>query len=97
MAASTLGRLLSLFENSQGSLSIASLARELDISPGRVEELVEFWIRKGRIKASSQLTECGNCSVQGGCPFILEMPRTFELVSDQEDIPDLVPIHGCAR
>jgi hypothetical protein len=95
MTASTLGRLLSLFENSPGSLSIASLARELDISPGRVEEMVEFWIRKGRIKASSQLTDCGTCSVQGGCPFILEMPRTFEIVKGGADHPGPVIQPAC--
>jgi len=85
MTTSTLGRLLTLFENSSGSLSVTSLARELDVSPGRAEEMVEFWIRKGRIKASSNLTECGTCSVQGDCPFVLDMPRTFELVNVDRD------------
>jgi len=83
MTTSTLSKLIILFEDTPGTLSITSLARELDVSPGRAEEMVEFWIRKGRIKASSHLTECGTCSVQGDCPFVLEMPRTYELAESQ--------------
>lgn len=97
MATSTLGKLLSLFESSPGALSVGSLARELDISPCRVEEMMEFWIRKGRIKASSNLIECGTCSVQGDCPFVLEMPRTYELISDRENLPDQIPINSCGQ
>ncbi len=85
MATSTLGKLLSLFENTPGSLSLTSIARELNVSRGRVEEMVEFWIRKGRIKTTASLAECGACSVQGDCPFVLEMPRTFELVREAGD------------
>lgn len=84
MATSTLGKLMTFFENSSGALSVTSLARELDVSPGRAEEMVEFWVMKGRIKSSSNLTECGGCSAQGDCPFVLEMPRTYELVDERE-------------
>ena len=88
MTTSTLGKLLSLFEDSSGALSVNSLARELDVSAGRAEEMVEFWIRKGRIRSSSTLTECGSCSTQGDCPFVLEMPRTYELVMGQDQLTD---------
>ena len=95
MAISTLRKLLALIEESPGTLSITSLSRELEVSPGRVEDMLEFWIRKGRIKAKSNLAECGNCSAQGDCPFLLEMPNTYELVKGQAHLED--PLFVCAK
>jgi len=85
MTASTLSRLLISIEESSGAISIPALAAALDLSPTRVENMVEFWVRKGRIRLSSPLTDCGSCSSQGDCPFILEMPKTFELVCEGGD------------
>ena len=82
MTTSKLSRLLTLFEGSSGAITIRELARELDISQGRVESMMEYWIRKGKINKSTSQTECGSCSELGDCPFILEMPRTYELVTE---------------
>ena len=81
MTTSKLSRLLSFVEGLSGAISVRELARELDISQGRVESMLEYWINKGKIKKSSSQTECGNCSEMGDCPYILEMPRTYEMVS----------------
>lgn len=90
MAVSTLSKLLSLFENSSGAMSVNSLARELEISPERVEGLIDFWVRKGKITSSSSLKECGNCSTKGDCPFILELPLTYELVEERDGkVPEM--------
>ena len=82
MTTSKLSRLLTLLEGSSGAISIRELAKDLDISKGRVESMMEYWISKGRIKKSTSQTECGNCSALGDCPFILEMPRTYDLVNE---------------
>lgn len=88
MATSTLRKLLTLIEDSSGAYSIQALARELDVTPARVEGMLEYWIRKGKINPSTNLTECGSCSAQGDCPFVLEMPRTYELVNNRVSPPD---------
>jgi len=90
MTASKLSRLLTVLERASGAITVRELARELDISQGRVESMMDYWISKGKIKNSTSQTECGNCSEQGDCPYILEMPRTFELV--KEGAEDLVEV-----
>lgn len=84
MTTTTLRRLLTVFEESSGAQSIQSLASILDLRPERVESMVDFWVRKGRIRVLISPSDCGSCSALGDCPFILEMPRTYELVRDQE-------------
>lgn len=80
MTTSKLSSLLTIIEKSSGAYSIQALARELDVTSARVENMLEYWVRKGKIQPSTNLTECGSCSAQGDCPFVLEMPRTYELV-----------------
>jgi len=87
---SKLSILLAKIEESSGAFSIQALARELDLSPERLESMLEYWIRKGKIQSSTKLTECGSCSSQGDCPFVLEMPRTYELVTGQDQLTDPV-------
>jgi len=82
MATSTLGKLLDKFEEMEGALSIQTMASELEIRPAQVESMVDFWINKGRIRVSTNPSECGSCSAQGNCIFILEIPKTFELVKE---------------
>ena len=89
MTTSKLRDLLTIIEGSSGAYSIQSLARELDLTAERVESMLEYWVQKGKIQSSKNLTECGSCTVQGDCPFVLEMPRTFELVTGQDHLSDL--------
>ncbi len=95
MKTSKLSNLLTKIEESSGAFSIQTLARELDLTPERVESMLEYWIRKGKIESSTNLTECGSCSAQEDCPFVLEMPRTYELV--KEGVGEMIEIvqPGC--
>jgi hypothetical protein len=88
MKTSKLSNLLTKIEESSGAFSIQALARELDLTPERVQSMLEYWVRKGKIESSTKLTECDCCSSQGNCPFVLEMPRTYELVMDQDHQSD---------
>ena len=85
MTSSTLGKLITLIEKSSGAYSIQSLAREMNVTPERIESMLDYWIRKGKIISSTNSTECGSCSTQEDCPFIVEMPRTYELVREEGD------------
>jgi hypothetical protein len=81
MSESTLGKLLSIIEASDQSLSVSCLARELNIRPERVEGYLDFWVRKGRIKLSTPQGDCGSCPEKGDCPFVFDLTRTYELIS----------------
>jgi hypothetical protein len=84
MASSKLRILLDLFEGSSGAVSIRDIARELDVSQDRVGSMMQYWIRKGKIRVSGVGTDCGSCGAGGDCPFILDMPRTYELVKEAQ-------------
>lgn len=81
MSRTSLRRLLNLFEESQGALSIPYLAKELGVTTGRVESLVDFWVQKGKIRISTSLSACGSCGVKGDCPLVFDLPKVYELVS----------------
>jgi len=85
---SKLSNLLTKIEESSGAFSIQVLARELELTPERVESMLEYWVRKGKIQSSTELTECRSCSDQEDCPFVLEMPKTYELVTSQDHLSD---------
>jgi len=81
MAQSTLRQVLAAFENGE-TRSMANIAHDLDVSPARLEGMIQYWVRKGKIRETSSYTECGSCGhSDSGCPFVLEMPRLYELVS----------------
>ena len=81
MTMTPLRQVLTYFENSQIGISINAIAREMEISPGQVGSMVEFWVRKGKIRPSP-VQDCGSCNVNGNCPFVIEMPLSYELVRE---------------
>jgi hypothetical protein len=87
MTITTVRQVLDLFENATGPLSLPQVARRLNISQVRLEGMIHYWIRKGRIRESVSLTECGSCGHQGACPFVMDMPRTYEVVPRGDAIP----------
>ncbi|MCB0047551.1 MAG: hypothetical protein H6642_01185 [Caldilineaceae bacterium] len=85
MAQSKLRQVLTLFEESNGSLSLPQMARRLDVSQSRLEEMIQYWVRKGKIRASVSLSDCGTCGHgDGGCPFTMELPKGYELAGSQD-------------
>lgn len=87
MAQTALRQVLTIFETAVTPLSLPQIARELDVSRDRLEAMLQHWVRKGKIRESSALTECGSCGHQGGCPFVMELPRSYELVTETNTIP----------
>ena len=82
MTITPLRQVLNYFENSREGISINLIARELNISQGQVGSMVEFWVRKGKIRLSAT-QDCGSCSVNGDCLFVIEMPASYELVREE--------------
>lgn len=88
MPQSTLRQVLTIFETANGPLSMPRIAHDLGISPEQLDAMIQHWVRKGKIRESAQLTECGTCGKGDSCAFVLEMPRTYELASN----PDVTPL-----
>ncbi len=80
-----LKKFLNTIEESSGALSVQALAKELDVTPERVEGLVDFWVRKGKIRLSQASQSCSSCGLSSNCPFLLELPQTYELVGEGDD------------
>ena len=96
MTVSTLGKILIIFEEARNPLSIRAVARELEISPARLEGMILYWVGKGRIREAVLPYECGTCGKNERCPFIIELPRSYELTPsyDSNPIETLTPPCG---
>ncbi len=82
MIQTKLRQLLDCFERAPQGLSLPAVAREIGLSPAQVENLIEFWIRKGRIRRCVDQPDCSVCGEKVGCPFMMEMPVYYELVHE---------------
>ncbi len=77
-----LRQVLTAFEQADRPLSLNEMARELDITPGMLTGMIEYWVRKGKLRETSRsLDNCATCGSAEGCPFIVRLPRSYELVS----------------
>jgi hypothetical protein len=84
--------ILQEIELAGGTINLVDLSRKLDVDPGALEGMLEFWVRKGRLRNSNQggkfcstSTACGGtCGGAQGCPFVIQMPRTFSLVTERD-------------
>lgn len=90
--SSTLRQLLTRLETSRDPLSLPQLASEFNVSLSRLDEMLQYWVRKGRLRLNSNgstcATGCESCGSSGACPYIVATPRTFEVVF-LDDIPTL--------
>lgn len=87
MAASILTQVLQIFEETDQPFSVSAIARSLEVSPERLEGMLQYWVRKGRIREVVDAADCGTCGVNGSCPFVIDMPKSYELVNDTIVIP----------
>lgn len=81
---------LHAIEQARGPVLLSDLSRDLGIDSGVLQELLQFWVRKGRLKLdgvdgaapSSTHTACGGgChdASPGACVFIAKMPTTYTI------------------
>jgi hypothetical protein len=93
--ASTLREVLRAFETAPGPLSLNDIARDLDITPGMLDGMIDYWVRKGKIRPAASGSTCGTCSacshLKSCCTYSPAMPRSYLLVTD-----DLVDVGGCS-
>ncbi len=69
-------------------LSLTVLSSRLGIERGALEGMLDYWVRKGRLKdddAHSDTTDgqggrCGpTCGSAGSCSFVAKMPKSYSL------------------
>ena len=69
-----------VFENTTQPLTIAQIARQLEVEQGLVEDMIAFWVRKGRLRLTQCTENCATCGTAGSCPFVMKMPGRYEPV-----------------
>jgi hypothetical protein len=84
--ATLLREVLAAFENTRQPLTLNQLAHELDISPGMLEGMLDYWVHKGRLREVGG-ERCTTCGSAGNCPFVPRMPRSYELVTGEDPPP----------
>ncbi|GAB4574402.1 MAG: hypothetical protein Kow0077_20760 [Anaerolineae bacterium] len=93
---STLRQVLQLFEESPRPLSLAEMAHTLDIEQNMLEGMIEYWVRKGKIRASDgDAPQCTTCGKGSTCPYVSSFPRRYELRTGEEPDQPLKPPCSC--
>ncbi len=83
MGNNKLRSVLEIIEEAKGPLSLGYVAHTLKISPEMAENLLQFWILKGRIDELDSGADCGSCGINGECPFVYQLPTRYQLVEDE--------------
>lgn len=94
----TLTRVLQLFEQHGGPLSLAEMARALDTDPDVVAEMLAYWVQRGRLReVSDNSGQCTRCSGRPSCPFVVRLPRRYELATTYAaDLEERPPCSCCS-
>lgn len=85
-----LHQVLHEIERANGPITLNELSRRLDVEASALQGMIEFWVRKGRLRddeaatavATSSCTpgQCGdNCFGLSACPFTAKMPRSYSV------------------
>lgn len=83
---------LHAIEQARGPVLLSDLSRELDIEPGVLQDMLQFWVRKGRLRMDSTDADnaptshatCGaNCHAANAstCVFVAKLPTTYTISS----------------
>jgi hypothetical protein len=96
-----LREVLRLIETTDGPITVVELSRRLDVAPGALEGMLEYWARKGRLTVDGGsaaacsgscmggASHCGSCAGASNCPFIARLPRRYSLV---QPVDSSIPI-----
>ena len=85
-----LRQVLAEIKSAGGTINLNELAGKLNIEPSALEGMIQFWIRKGRLKetevapglagqACSTASCACSCPGPQGCPFVITPPRTVSI------------------
>jgi hypothetical protein len=97
--ASHLQRILTHFQSSSRALSLTELARELDLETGTLQGMIDYWVRKGKLReVVAASSACNLCNTQNACPFVITLPRYYELAGESTAENDMtIPQCSCSH
>lgn len=94
--ASQLREVLNHFDAQSAPLSVNRLAKEMGITPGVLHGMIDYWVRKGKLREVTSTGEtCHTCGVKSACPFIVHLPRYYERVQAGDMGADPAPACAC--
>ncbi len=76
-----LRQVLQTFEQADKPLSLAQMARDLQLEPAILDDMIAYWVRKGKLREVAE-SGCEACGLKGDCCTpIVKLPRRFELAA----------------
>jgi hypothetical protein len=81
--ATTLRRVLEHVESQAGAVSLAQMARDLDVPRPLLQEMIDYWVRRGRLREAGAVN-CGTCGSASMCPAATFVLRRYEPVSSSD-------------
>ena len=87
-----LKQVIQAIEAAEGSVDLNTLGRKLNVEPGALQGMIEFLVRKGRIKEADLGGGCGTqsaCSCGKTCPgpqnchFVVKLPKSYLINLDE--------------
>jgi hypothetical protein len=88
-------------EQAQGPVLLKDLSQKLNIDPGVLMGMIEFWLRKGRLRDDDTVAAAGIACAGGGCgshcsgltecAFVAKMPKTYSIAKRSLSSPGRLP------
>lgn len=79
---SVLKQVLHYFDHRTGPASLSQMARDLDLDPATLDGMLTHWVRKGKLRETgANQAACTTCGHGDGCPFVVQLPRSYERVT----------------
>jgi len=93
---SQLRDVLDRFAEQRGPLSVNRMAKDMGVTPAMLNDMIGYWVRKGKLReVNSGGQACTTCGVKSACPFVVNLPRYYELVTDDTLPDDSAPPCSC--
>lgn len=93
-------QVLSEIEQARGPVLLSDLSRKLEVDAATLSGMIEFWVRKGRLRDDDAALEegitcssgaCSNgCAGASSCAFVVKLPRTYSLTAN-------LPVHDSKK
>ncbi|QPC80512.1 hypothetical protein G4Y79_12370 [Phototrophicus methaneseepsis] len=80
--ASQLREVLDRFSEQSVPISINRMAREMALDPAILHHMIDYWVRKGKLREVNNVENCHTCGSKAACPFIVALPRYYERVQE---------------
>lgn len=88
--ASQLREVLDRFTNQSAPVSVNRMARDMQLDPGVLHGMIDYWVRKGKLReVNTSGKSCHTCGIKGACPFVVNLPRYYERVTNDDLEQDL--------